>query len=180
MCLVGATFYDDLTDPVTLEVAESVRQFSRQQLSMVEKQLMTASRDEPASKQQTGIRFELVGGFRRGKHAGHDVDFLLGHRGGLENELLGAFLDRLRSLNLLISDVVENGSSTVARRVVAPKATGLESKNDRKKKTDDYKKSLTILKVPTSPRTARRCQMVGTRHENAFILLLGLPFLDSP
>ncbi len=122
-------------------MAHVVREFSLKQLRVVEQDLRPPPTDDNP-KRETGVRLEIVGGFRRGKPSGHDVDFLLGHDDGIENDLLAPFLDRMRSFNLLILGVMENSEYTAERRVNAP------GPDESSYSLDRYKKSLTIMKVP--------------------------------
>jgi DNA polymerase/3'-5' exonuclease PolX len=126
----GLAFYDDLNDPVDVDTAKHVERFIRDMLNEVA--------DEIDPKLKIGIRLEMVGGFRRGKSSGHDVDFLLGHEElGTETKLLQPLVAKLKSMNLMIFGRIENFESG-QKNAVKPAATTM----------DNYERCLSIIKVP--------------------------------
>ncbi|CAG0919323.1 unnamed protein product [Notodromas monacha] len=129
----GLAFYEDLSTPTTRPAADAVREFSLKILKEVEITLRP-------SMVESGIVLELVGGFRRGKPSGHDVDFLLGHKQGLESELLRPFIERLKTMGLMLFGRIEGSEFTSRDRGSNFQSSGATM--------DGYEKCLGILKVP--------------------------------
>ncbi|XP_068776755.1 DNA-directed DNA/RNA polymerase mu [Struthio camelus] len=83
----GLQHWEDLATPVALAEAEAIRDLVRVEAERV---LLDAT-------------VTLVGGFRRGKPTGHDVDLLLSHpEEGREQVLLGPLVTRLEQQGLLL------------------------------------------------------------------------------
>ncbi|XP_062870435.1 DNA-directed DNA/RNA polymerase mu isoform X2 [Trichomycterus rosablanca] len=93
--LAGLQYYDDLNRPVTKNEAMAVSH-------LVEK-AVTAVRP--------GAVITLMGGFRRGKEVGHDVDFLITHpEEGTEEGLLPKVVNWLKDQGLLLYQKTNNNS----------------------------------------------------------------------
>ncbi|XP_062452628.1 DNA-directed DNA/RNA polymerase mu [Rhea pennata] len=83
----GLRYWEDLATPVTLAEAEAIGELVRAE----------------AWRILPGTTMTLVGGFRRGKPTGHDVDLLLSHpEEGKERALLGPLVTRLEQQGLLL------------------------------------------------------------------------------
>nr|WKN12666.1 PolM [Cryptopsaras couesii] len=83
----GLRYYDDLNQPVSRAEADAVGE-------IVEKAAVSVL---------PGARMTLIGGFRRGKLTGHDVDFLLTHpEEGREEGLMPKVVSRLESEGFLL------------------------------------------------------------------------------
>uniref|UniRef100_A0A8B9S6Z4 DNA-directed DNA/RNA polymerase mu n=1 Tax=Apteryx owenii TaxID=8824 RepID=A0A8B9S6Z4_APTOW len=83
----GLQYWEDLATPVTLAEAEAIRELVQAE----------------ARRILPDATVTLVGGFRRGKPTGHDVDLLLSHpEEGREQALLGPLVASLEQQGLLL------------------------------------------------------------------------------
>ncbi|XP_043111188.1 DNA nucleotidylexotransferase-like isoform X2 [Puntigrus tetrazona] len=90
----GVQYYDDLQKPVTMAEADVIS-------DIVEKAVHSVL---------PGAEIQLMGGFRRGKEFGHDVDFIIKtFESGQEDVILAAVIQRFKSQNILLySDLQES------------------------------------------------------------------------
>ncbi|XP_055063518.2 DNA-directed DNA/RNA polymerase mu isoform X2 [Misgurnus anguillicaudatus] len=83
----GLQFYDDLNKHVTKAEADMISEIVKEAVSAV----------------LPGAEIQLMGGFRRGKEVGHDVDFLITHpEEGREEGLMPKIINWLEGRNLLL------------------------------------------------------------------------------
>ncbi|XP_077352949.1 DNA-directed DNA/RNA polymerase mu [Festucalex cinctus] len=120
----GVTHYDDLTRAVTKAEADAVARIV----------------EEAVGAELPGARVVLVGGFRRGKPSGHDVDLLITHpQEGLEEGLIPKVVARLEARDFLLYHKSSRKSHTEASAAPACPASSM----------DRFERCLSICKVPT-------------------------------
>ncbi|XP_051906691.1 DNA-directed DNA/RNA polymerase mu [Hippocampus zosterae] len=95
----GLAHYDDLTQPVTRAEADTIGQIV----------------EEAVGAKLPSARVTLVGGFRRGKPSGHDVDFLITHpEEGREEGLIPKVVAHLENRDFLLYHKSNRNSYTEA------------------------------------------------------------------
>ncbi|XP_058875504.1 DNA-directed DNA/RNA polymerase mu-like isoform X2 [Acipenser ruthenus] len=117
----GVRYYEDLNCPVTRAEADAIGEIVEEAVHSI----------------LPGARVTLMGGFRRGKEAGHDVDLLITHpEEGKEEGLLGKLTSWLDSQGVLLYQRVSEGSG----------GRGRESGP-----MDHFHRSFSILKLGEQP-----------------------------
>ncbi|XP_071167975.1 DNA-directed DNA/RNA polymerase mu-like [Mytilus edulis] len=121
----GLAFHDDLMNPVKSNEAYRFTEIIQTE----------------AEKILPGIVVQLTGGFRRGKHQGHDIDILFTHPNGEETGFLPKLLTRLEKLNMVLCGSHE--SSSFHEKVLSE-----DFKLTARGQLDHFEKWLGICKLP--------------------------------
>ncbi|XP_074473960.1 DNA-directed DNA/RNA polymerase mu [Sebastes fasciatus] len=118
----GLEHYDDLNQPVTKAEADAIAE-------VVEEAVVSVL---------PGARMTLIGGFRRGKLTGHDVDFLITHpEDGREEGLMPKVVSRLESQGFLLYQKTTRNSYLEAKDGPARPASNM----------DRFERCLSIFKL---------------------------------
>ncbi|KAK4302410.1 hypothetical protein Pmani_025490 [Petrolisthes manimaculis] len=132
----GVAYYEDLNTPVTRETAERIQGVVRRELDQVTQ----------------GYKLELMGGYRRGKSSGHDVDLLVccgsndedgGSTGGVVGSGGSAGGVGLATVSCFIQLI-----SSFSNYKYFFLQAAYRKQSDRVSSMDNYEKCVCILKCP--------------------------------
>ncbi|XP_077398666.1 DNA-directed DNA/RNA polymerase mu isoform X2 [Vanacampus margaritifer] len=142
----GVAHYDDLTQDVTKAEADVVGRIV----------------EEAVGAELPGARVVLVGGFRRGKPSGHDVDFLITHpQEGREEGLIPKVVARLEARDFLLYH--KSSRNSYAEANVAPARPARPARPASS--MDHFERCLSIWKVPTPEPHSHRDDAAPRRGE---------------
>ncbi|XP_039264433.2 DNA-directed DNA/RNA polymerase mu-like [Styela clava] len=149
----GLEYYEDLNSPLPLLDAKRIENHIR----------------EVATSIQEGIEVILVGGFRRGKQVGHDIDLLITHPEDGKEKILHKILDKLKD-EFVYTD---KKAGTTENPYHAAKVTATSQST-----TDHFEKCYGIFKVDKTDKAA------GENHKRTWtarrVDLIVVPYSQFP
>ncbi|XP_031573805.1 DNA-directed DNA/RNA polymerase mu-like [Actinia tenebrosa] len=147
--LVGIRFYESVVNGVSRSEADAITQLVTTQLDDLE----------------PGCTIQLVGGYRRGKTSGHDVDLLITHPDDNKiSHLLVKLVDRLEHLGHIVHKDISVGKTPIHRTDDKKKTVGgvmdqhdhcfcmfkMDTSDEKKEVTPDLVRRVDLIVAPMS------------------------------